>query len=335
MIKPFDPELPASWQGLAELPELAIIEAFGPDAAAFLHAQLSQDVLHLSPTEWRRAAFCSAKGRMLASLTVLRPQDDRVLLLCDASVAAATVKRLSMFVLRAKLTLRLLGPECAVVGVVGEHALRDSGWSMTAPPGHVVTRASSMLLRLEDVLGVPRWLWLGPSEQWPALRGGHASLSPLVWEWLDLISGVPRVTAAIADAYVPQMLNFEKVHGVNFQKGCYPGQEVVARSEYRGAVKRRLAVLHSLQEPGLDQEVFLDGPQEQAVGRVIRVAPTPGADGLARGHDWSLQAQVQTLAWGLPLHLGSAQGPLLQWGTLPYALDLHPETSKSPLASNP
>ena len=305
-----------TWQGALPLPELNVILAKGPDSAAFLHGQLSQDVTHQPPDQARLAAYCSAKGRMLASTLNVRPDDETVWMVTDASVSEALLKRLSMFVLRAKTRLSNAGDDVRVWGLAGASLLEPLGAAETEPEGRVRAWAGGQLVRLPAVQGVPRWLWLG-SVAASANLAALPALPPSVWSWLEVMSGVPRITQATADQFVPQMINFELLGGVNFQKGCYPGQEVVARSQYRGTVKRRAALFRAegevTMQPG--QEVFAEGDPGQPAGLVVLASPAP--DGSA----WVALVEIKLQAREQATRLGSAEGPLLTPLEMPYSLD--------------
>lgn len=305
----------SSWQGALPLSELALIRAEGPDAAAFLHGQLSQDVSHLGPSEARLAAYCSAKGRMQASALLLRPTEDQVLLLTDAGILPGWLKRLKMFVLRSKVLLSEGGLQAW--GLAGASASKALGDAANAPVWSSQRHESGHLVRLPDVQGVPRWLWLGAPDA-TAWLGALGPLSSSAWSCLEVLSGIPRVTEATFDQFVPQMVNFELVGGVNFQKGCYPGQEIVARSQYRGTVKRRafLAEVAGRAAPG--QEVFAASDTGQPAGMVILAAALPqetGASGEAL-HVVLLELKLASAAEVITL--GSPDGPVLRLLPLPY-----------------
>ncbi|HKX95856.1 MAG TPA: tRNA-modifying protein YgfZ, partial [Methylibium sp.] len=170
------------------------------------------------------------------------------------------------------------------------------------------------LVRLPDGAGQPRWLWAGPAAAADALRAALPALAPEVWDWLEVRSGVAPVLAATSEAFVPQMLNYELVGGVNFQKGCYPGQEVVARSQYRGTLKRRAVLLHGAGAATTGQELYWSGDAGQPSGLIALSAPAPGG-----GHDAIAEVKLAALDGG-SLHLGAPDGPRLERLPLPYAL---------------
>ncbi|SIR27749.1 folate-binding protein YgfZ [Pseudacidovorax sp. RU35E] len=254
------------------LAALGVIRAEGPDAAAFLHGQLTQDFLLLKDDAARLAALCSPKGRMLASFVAWRQAPDQFLLVCSRDLLAATLKRLSMFVLRAKAKLSDATADFDVRGLAGA-AIAAAGADPGAAPGqrHAVAEGVSVVA-LHACEGVPRALWLAPAGT--AAPAG-TELGAETWAWSEVMSGVVSIGAPVADAFVPQMLNYESVGGVNFKKGCYPGQEVVARSQFRGTLKRRGYVVSADGPLAAGAEVFGADP-EQPVGTVAAAAPAPG-----------------------------------------------------------
>jgi folate-binding protein YgfZ len=295
------PALPA---GAARLSDWGVIRAQGAEAAKFLHGQLTQDVEHLADGEVRLAGYCSAKGRLLASFVMWRRGPEDILLACSADVLPAVLKRLSMFVLRAKCKLSDASAELPLWGLAGP----------AAAVGAVGVRseaAGGELLRLADavVAGQPvaRALWLGAGE--PAAP----ALDLDAWRWLEVHSGVARIVATTSEQFVPQMVNLELVGGVNFQKGCYPGQEVVARSQYRGTLKRRAYVLGSPEALLPGQEIFLATEAEQPAGLVALAGSWAGQ------HAVLAELKIAALAAGT-LHAGRADGPLLTPAALPYPI---------------
>lgn len=297
---------PSPVHGSSRLTDCGVIRAQGEDAAKFLHGQLTQDFSLLGLSEARLAAFCSAKGRMLASFIGFKLAHDDILLVCKRDVLAATLKRLSMFVLRAKVRLSDATADFELWGQVGDAAGASvKPWQkLDAPP-------SIVRVGLYPAAGQHRCLWVAPA--------GHdaptgPALSPEIWNWLEVISGVAMVSAPIVEAFVPQMLNFESVGGVNFKKGCYPGQEVVARSQFRGTLKRRAYLAACDEAMSVGQDVFHSSDDEQATGTVAACAASPLGT-------WHAVVSMQTSsALDGSLHLGSVSGPQMRLLPLPYPL---------------
>lgn len=302
-----------SWDGAVALPDLSIIVAQGADTATFLHGQFSQDMANQPGDQARLAAYCSPKGRMLASFQSLRPAPDTYWLLTDRSVLPATLKRLSMFVLRSKVKLQDAAGSLCAVGLVGAMAQAEAGPRM---PGAVWAHEATAgwLTRLPDVAGTVRCLWVGPVDQSADWLTGRPALSLDQWNWLQVMSAVAHIQAAGVDQFVPQMVNYELVGGVNFSKGCYPGQEIVARSQYRGTLKRRAFIVHSATPLAPGQEVFSEADPGQPAGMVVNAAAIPGST------DWSALVELKLNARDSGLHAGAADGALLTLGQLPYAI---------------
>ena len=299
--------LAAALNGVAPLPHLGVIRAQGEEAAKFLHGQLTNDFSLLGLSEARLAGFCSAKGRLLASFIGFKRAHDDVLLVCSADLLPATLKRLSMFVLRAKAKLSDASAEFQLWGLAGDAvpaALPTAPWSKLDADG-------AQLVRLHPGAGVGRAMWVAPVAT-PAPGGER--LADAQWRWLEVMSGVATLSLPVVEAFVPQMLNLESVGGVNFKKGCYPGQEVVARSQFRGTLKRRAYVVQGDAAMASGQEVFHDSDPSQPCGTVVEAAPNPEAG-------WSAIVSMQTSATeGGRLHLAAADGPALNLLPLPYPL---------------
>ena len=299
-------------QGVSSLPMLGVIQAQGEDASNFLHNQLSNDVLLLPVGQSRLAAFCSAKGRMQASFIVIKTAPDTVLLVLSQDLLAQTLKRLSMFVLRAKVKMSDATSLWQLRGLLGKHAVAEAGdaapWQTRVQDGaHTVALYPAVL----SDSPIPRALWIAPAGH--NLPAG-ADLPAEVWQWAEVMSGVTLVNQPVFEAFVPQMLNYESVGGVNFKKGCYPGQEVVARSQFRGTLKRRLALVHSPVLMSAGQEVFTPEDAEQACATVVLGAARPNGEGF----DALVSGTLESMQTGW--HLDKTDGQALDFLPLPYPL---------------
>jgi folate-binding protein YgfZ len=291
---------------------LGVIKITGEDNAKFLQGQLTQDFALLGLNAARLAAFCNAKGRMQASFIGFKyPNGDHtdILLMCSKDLLAATMKRLSMFVMRAKAVLTDASAEFAVYGLLGNpnstsatHAL--SPWSKT-DVGNV------SIVGLYPAEGVARQMWVGPHTALPP-QGDAIVLD--AWLLSEVQSGVATLSTPIFEALVPQMLNFESVGGVNFKKGCYPGQEVVARSQFRGTLKRRAFILTCSQAMSAGYLIFSSLDQEQECGLIVQAAKD------TNGLWWAIGSmQIQAANEG-QLTLASPTGAALTLHPLPYPL---------------
>ena len=305
---------------MAPLTHLGVIRVAGVDAASFLQGQLTQDFVLLGPDQARLAAFCSAKGRMQASfigfkrpaVAVADGQPDgvtEILLICSRDILSATLKRLSMFVMRAKVKLTDATDEFQLLGLAGR-ALKiiANNDHLTGTTLHF---GAETLAFLHPADGVARALWIAPLG---VTAPDSQAMSLASWQWGEVRSGIATITAPIVDAFVPQMLNYESVGGVNFKKGCYPGQEVVARSQFRGTLKRRAYLVHCATVLKAGDEVFDSAKPDQPCGLVAQAAAAPQG-----GFDAIVSVQTSAIA-GPGLRLGQADGPVLELLSFPYEL---------------
>jgi folate-binding protein YgfZ len=294
--------------GVTPLTHLGILRVEGDDAASFLQGQLTQDFNLLGMSEARLAAYCTAKGRMLASFIGLKRGPGDYLLVCSRDILPAAQKRLSMFVLRAKAKLRDATAEFGLFGLAGDAATAAAG---AAQPWSRADIGAASVISLYPAAGQPRALWLAPAGE--AAPDG-AALDPALWLWGEVRSGIAMVTTPIVEAFVPQMLNYESVGGVNFKKGCYPGQEVVARSQFRGTLKRRAYLVHAATLLQAGEEIFHESDPAQPCGVVAQAAAAPGG-----GWDAVVSIQISA-ADGGRLNAANATGPLLAVEPAPYPL---------------
>jgi len=303
---------------LYALPELGVIHVEGADAREFLHGQLTQDLLNLEAGRWTRAAWCSAKGRALAVFRVI-PQDQGFDLLLPAALVPPVLARLRLFVLRSRVELSDDTETRPAVGLSGTDAgtlLRQSDYAAPSP-GHVRHAGEVSILGLDG--SPPRFILLGPTAQmvdaWQALVRDARPCGMAAWNLLEVINGEPTVLAQTQDRFVPQMLNLHWLDGINFRKGCYPGQEVVARMQYLGHLKRRM-FLASVERDGpvAPGEAVHTAGNSQAVGSVVNASPHP------QGGQWLLAVLRIDAAESQALRLGSPQGEPLHLRELPYTV---------------
>jgi len=310
---------------VAPVTDLGLIAVAGEDAARFLHSQLTNDVEHLGTGEARLAGFCTPKGRLQATFLMWRGLDGTIWLQLPRAIQAPLQKRLSMFVMRSKAKLRDATDEDAVAAVIGaggaqaEAALRAQGLAVPDAAFAVTHGERGSVICLADAFGAPRFLWITSSQEaeaaLPALAQQLALGGNAAWRLAAIHAGVPQVTAATQEQFVPQMINLELLGGVNFKKGCYPGQEIVARSQYLGKLKRRTA-LASVDNAAAraGDEVFSSADPDQPCGMVVNAAPN-GAGGA------DLLVEMKLAALEEEVHLGSSGGAALRFLPMPYALD--------------
>lgn len=296
---------PALVHGATQLSHLGVIRAQGPDAAGFLHSQLTQDILHLGTSQARLAAYLSPKGRVLVSLLVLAAGPQEFFLVCHRSVLPGTLKRLALFTLHARLTLHDATQDMQLMGLLGGTA--QSLLPADASPGLCQTLNNTHTVALHPADGRMRALWLAPAGEPPPTATDDDAAQ---WLWSEVRSGVVTISQPVADAFVPQMLNLESVGAVDFHKGCYPGQEVVARSQFRGSVKRRTYLAHSQSALAAGDAIFR---AEDSIGTVVQAAPSP-TGGYAALVVLAIDGAADEL------RTAPAHGALLEIAPLPYAL---------------
>jgi len=318
------------------LKDWSCISVIGPDAVDFLQNQLTNSVKSITNTpaasiasphqQNRFAGYCSAKGRLMASFWIAR-QDTSVgganveatesqpafYLFISKDLAATLAKRLSMFVLRSKVKVLDLTESIDIYGYALEaNESRDELAKMVAISGVITAELPAVTI---NQVQTKRYLLAVPKNQAMSnLQDGALQ----AWNWLEIQSAIPRITQATFEQFVPQMINMESLKGIDFQKGCYPGQEVVARSQYRGTIKRRLQVAHlnHCEEILPGAEIFHSDDPSQPCGMVVLAAQHPLVNDRM---DVQVECKLEALQSG-SVHLGSATGPALSFAALPYPL---------------
>lgn len=306
---------------VAPLTDLGLIRVTGEDAPSFLHNQLSNDVEHLGSTELRRAAYCTPKGRMLASFVYWKDGQDIILQL-SKSIQATVQKRLQMFVLRAKAKLHDINAEYVVLGLGGSAAPAAlQAWfpELPAKVDQKLSNEYGSLLRVADANNAPRYQWIAPVEiaqqAWLKLITQLQAVNTSAWRATEIQAGIAIVIASMQEKFVPQMINFELIGGVNFKKGCYPGQEIVARSQYLGKLKRRMAIaLVHANDVTAGTEVFHSDDVSQPCGMIVNAEQHQEDRSLAL-----IEMKLADQESG-QLTLGSATGAAIELLPLPYAI---------------
>lgn len=312
-------ELSAARSGtvLVPLTHVGLIRASGADAGDFLHNLMTNDVKHLVPHLAQHNSLCSAKGRMLASFLIWREGADYLLQL-SRDLHPAILKKLGMYVLRSKVKLSDASGDHALMGVAGngvDAALQALGVDLK-PNLRTAAFAEGTAIRLDEQRIQIAARTESAAGVWQRLAATARPAGTEVWRWLDIRAGIPQITARTQEEFVPQMANFELIGGVSFQKGCYPGQEIVARTQYLGKLKRRMYLAHLAQDaaPEAGTHLYSADMAEQSCGMVVNSAQAP--DG---GHDLLAVIQMSS-ADGKDVHVGSLNGPSLEFRALPYAL---------------
>jgi folate-binding protein YgfZ len=306
---------------ICALTDLSLIEVTGENAADFLHNQLSNDVQHLGAAESRLAAYCSPKGRMLASLLFWK-MNSSIFLQISSTLQASIQKRLQMFVMRAKLKLNNVSDDYVLLGLGGENAATTlQRWFPQLPEivNAKLDGDNGSLIRAADAFGYPRYQWVVKRNVlenfWPELESKLTHVGNNVWRSAEILAGIPHITDKTQEQFVPQMINFELIGGVNFKKGCYPGQEIVARSQYLGKLKRRMFIAE-IQSTNVQagMEVFSAMDASQPCGMIVN------AEVQNHQHTICLVEMKVADREADNIHLGSNIGPALKFLPLPYPM---------------
>ena len=301
---------------VADLSQLGVIAFRGEDTATFLQGLLTNDVraLHADGAQWN--GYCSPKGRLLGNFLMWRQGEDYCLQL-SGDILPGVLKRLSMFILRAKVQARDASDETVRLVVAGPQAEAAVRAAMGTVPDATMRSAATSVGQVIRVGADKFVLSVAPEHAtavWQVLRQPATPVGAPVWDWLRLNAGIPMIVAATQEQFVPQMVNLEAIGGVSFQKGCYPGQEIVARSQYLGKLKRRMFLAHVDAEAAPGDNLYSADIEGQATGTVVNAAPSPSG-----GFDVLAVAQVES-ANSQTLHLKAADGAALTLKPLPYAL---------------
>jgi tRNA-modifying protein YgfZ len=255
------------------LSHLGILRFSGPDALSFLQGQISNDTNRLAERSSLFAAYSSPQGRVLA-LIYLLPHSSGIAAIVPRELLASTLERLKKFVLRAKVKIEDAGDDLLVGGFHGEAALRNFGLPIPDAPGRYVEHNGIGIAAVgtKAAVGTEHRYWVIGAAADPALAPTAATQIERDWRLADIHAGLPQVYSSTSEAFVAQMLNLDLLDGISFTKGCYTGQEIIARTQHLGRIKRRL---FRLGLPVGDWQVgqalqLTDGRQ----GRIVEVIAT-------------------------------------------------------------
>jgi len=317
----------ASGNVIADLSHLDRLRVSGADAETFLLNQLSNDIRQLDAEHSQLTTYCNPKGRMFALFRILKDADG-FLLISDHGIGSSLVGRLKMFVMRSKVDISDITNDDVLLGISGAGATSalSSFLGQDLPPDvdQVVSVNDARVVRLPGTN--PRFLVAASTDTaksiWSALSGSATSVGRSCWEWLDLQAGQPSIHSETSEEFIPQMLNLDILNALNFKKGCYPGQEIIARMRYLGKLKQRMFLGHSAMErPVVGQPVFSPEFGDQGAGTVVNAQASPEG-----GYDFLFVAQIKAVANG-ELHLGSVDGENISLKLLPYPVPLEGETA--------
>ncbi len=306
-----------------DLSHFGIIAAYGEDATEFLQAQFTNDINLVDETHSQLSALCSPKGRMLCNFRIFR-RDQTYYLVLPYELLEAALSRLRMFVLRSRVTLEDASDALMGIGASGNKIIEHLGDITGELPGNIdeaIEYKDYTIIRVAGV--VPRFEVYGlldaMQKLWQALDVHATPVGASVWELLNIKAGIPVITAGSIDAFVPQMTNMHLINGVSFTKGCYPGQEIVARMHYLGKLKRRMYRIgfDASEKPEAGTSLVTETSTEsQDIGTVLSAQQNP--DG-----NYDALAVIQTSdAENSSLRLGDARGPEVTVLDLPYSFEV-------------
>jgi len=311
-------ELMATQHGtvLCDLSQFGIIKIYGEDAQSFLQNMFSSDVGEVSAQQAQFSSLNTPKGRMLATFLIWQTDADYFLHLPHA-LCASICKRLSMYVLRSKVKVEDASNELVCLGLSGAGASTLLQQHFGSAPQNLLAAEEHDTASILCV-GKQRYQIICTPQYAPALWQNFAmsarAVGSVCWDWINICSGIPIVSNTTQEQFVPQMANLELIGGVNFKKGCYPGQEIVARMQYRGKTKRRMYLAHLACIAQAGDELFSVATAEHACGMVVNAAPAPGG-----GFDLLAVMRIESHDTQ-SVHIGSLQGEALQFRPLPYTI---------------
>ncbi len=306
---------------IADLSHFGLIAARGEEARDFLQNQFSNDMRQVSDSESQISAYCSPKGRMLAAFRIFQ-QGETFYLRLPRSILESTLKRLRMFILRSKVTLEDVSDNMVSIGFAGPEAQRGLGEILETVPttaNAVTVNNGLIIIRLPDPL--PRFEIYGEPDPviglWRRLARQATPVGADCWSWLDIQAGIPEVVPETVEAFVPQMINLSALDGISYKKGCYPGQEVVARMHYLGKLKRRMYRAHVDTDiiPSPGDNLYSPAETDQNVGKVVSAQPNPKG-----GVDLLAVIQITTADTGDVRLAANADAARLEFQGLPYTV---------------
>lgn len=316
----------ANGNAIADLSHLDRLIISGEDAEAFLLSQLSNDIRQLDESRAQLSTYCNPKGRTLGLFLIFREQDNFILV-SDPTIATSLMPRLKMFVMRSKVAIADCSGQRVLTGISGPDAeTKLSSMFDHAMPGEPYTMWQQNGLAVIRLRGeAPRFMVSADVEKamsiWNGIGEEFMPVNRSAWEWTDITSGIPSIFPATSERFIPQMLNLDVLGAINFKKGCYPGQEIIARMKYLGKLKQRMYLGHvSGMAPAPGDPVFSAAFGDQSAGTVVNAQPAP--DG---GGDLLVVAQLKAATEG-KLHLLSLEGPPIELQHLPYEIPAEGKT---------
>lgn len=314
-----EPQFAGNRNIIADLSHLGLLQVSGEDAQAFLQGQVTNDMKLLNGSNAQYAGYCTPKGRLLAIFLTFAHQG-HFHLQVNGALKEAMMKRLKMYVLRSKVAIEDKTDDIIRFGIAGtEAAIALKEYFGSVPEEHfqLLEHETATLLRLPgqamrfEIFTRPEFA----QDIWTTLVGKCTPVGSEGWEWHEIHAGVPDIVPATQEAFVPQMLNLDVLGGISFKKGCYTGQEIVARTHYLGKIKRRTYLGHVTTTDAPQPGAAIHGSDgTEPVGMVVRVAHGPQG-----GFDVLYEVRLESLDAG-PVRLNAPDGPTIQPLPLPYVL---------------
>lgn len=305
---------------ICDLSHQGLIRFSGDDAKSFLQSQLSCDIREIDLTSAKYGSYCSPKGRVLANFVIWQRHDDLFMQL-PVSLLSAIQKRLSLYVLRSKVTVTDCSNEWIRFGVAGSDAaalIRNTGDAIEDFAGPMRTQHTEKFSIIHYSRNRAEVIATFAHAQvlWNHLIQHAKPVGARCWDWLEMQAGIPTILPQTQELFLPQMINLDVTGGVSFKKGCYPGQEIVARTQYLGKLKRRMQLAHIATNAAITagDALYSQETGDQSCGNIVNVAPSPqgGLDALAVVQHNSDNTD--------DIHCHSLQGPILEFRSLPYPL---------------
>ena len=307
---------------ICDLSNLGLISAQGEEAQSFLYSQFTNDLNLVTPSVSQLSSYCNPKGRMLSIFRVFI-RDSNYHILLHRDVLEATLKKLTMFKLMAKVDLSDISDDLVSIGIAGPDTgatLNKLNFTIPNEINHCIQDNETTIIRLPS--DTTRMLLITNVQQaeqiWNQCSESIAIADHKLWNLHDIVCGIPHVNANTSEAFIPQMTNLELINGVSFSKGCYPGQEVVARTHYLGKPNRRMfrinIVDNDIPEPGVN--IYSPDDENQPVGKIVI------AEKITESESSALVVMRTKNQHDTNLHAGSVNGPEITMQSLPYSVDV-------------
>jgi len=311
------------------LSQYGLIVVAGPDAASFMQGQFTNDVTEVDSKHAQLNAFCNNKGRMISNFTLFQYQENYFISL-HKDLINTTIESLQRYILRAQVAVQDVTAQLVPIGISGETAVKKLTEVMQTSDGTKLTNSPYSVSANDDYIAIktaddmPRYHVFAEMEKaqklWSSLSNEVTTVHNSAWEYLNIQAGLPVISQNTQEAFVPQMANMELLNAVNFKKGCYTGQEIVARMHYLGKLKKRMYKVHiatndNSQIPQAGDKVFAEHARAgQNTGMLISAQPNPNG-----GYDALSVLQIADAQSSLTLL--DENGPTITVETLPYSFE--------------